>query len=78
MRGVSVILTMTFAGLTSRWMAPLRWAKSIAPAVCRSRLIASATGSPEPPGWRSISSARLIPAMNSVTKYIDPPTWPQE
>ena len=33
-RGVSVILTMTLAGLTSRWIAPRLWAKSRASATC--------------------------------------------
>ena len=35
MRGVSVILTITLAGLTSRWIAPRLWAKSRASAIWR-------------------------------------------
>ena len=63
-----------FAGFTSRWTTPLRWANESASATWTAmRAAGSAFNFP----WRRINWARVLPGTYSMAmKYVDP-CWPQ-
>ena len=57
-------VSLTLAGLRSRWTIPLSWASSSASAICRATTTASSTGS----GPRFKRSARSSPSASSMTR----------